>query len=303
MFKKIVAIEPVGLIPSAVKKLNNYAKNVVLYDDIPTKNEQIIDRIGDADAVLLTFTSRIDEQVINACKNLKYIGMCNSLYSPESANVDILAANAKNITVYGIRDYGDEGVVEYVLSELIRYLHGFGNKMWKDMPLEITDLKVGIIGLGTTGIMTANALQMLGADIYYYSRTRKPEQETKGMKYLELKELLQTIDVACTCLNKNVILLYDEQFEWFGNNKILFNTSIGPSHDEYALEKWLNGGNNEFFCDTPYAIGSKSDTLPNHPNVNCMNTESAGRTKQAFDRLSLKVLDNIETYLKQNNLL
>ena len=59
MFEKLVAIEPVSLIPSAEKELSQYAKEVVLYDDIPADDEEIIRRIGDADAVLLSYTSRI----------------------------------------------------------------------------------------------------------------------------------------------------------------------------------------------------------------------------------------------------
>ena len=51
MFEKLVAIEPVSLIPSAEKELFQYAKEVVLYDDIPDDDEEIIRRIGDADAV------------------------------------------------------------------------------------------------------------------------------------------------------------------------------------------------------------------------------------------------------------
>ena len=61
--------------------------------------------------------------------------------SPESANVDIRYANERGITVTGIRDYGDEGVVEYVVSELVRCLHGFGQETWEDLPREITGLK------------------------------------------------------------------------------------------------------------------------------------------------------------------
>ncbi len=301
MFNKLVAIEPVSLIPSAEEKLHNYAKEVIMFDDIPKGNDEIIHRIGDADAVLLSYTSSIDKDVLEACPNIRYIGMCCSLYSPESANVDIRTANAKNITVYGIRDYGDQGVVEYVISELVRYLHGFGDKQWKELPVEITDLKVGIVGLGTSGQMIAVALQALGADLYYYSRTRKPEEEARGIKYMPLKELLNTVDVVCTCLNKNVILFEEEQFEWLGNNKIMFNTSIGPSHDITALENWLGHGDNEFFCDTAGALGDNTGKLLTHPHVNCMHV-SSGRTKQAFDRLSEKVLNNIETFLKDNNM-
>ncbi len=300
MFNKLVAIEPVSLIPSAEQKLHEYAKEVILFQDIPKDNQEIIDRIGDADAVLLSYTSSIDKEVLDACPNIRYIGMCCSLYSPESANVDIRTANAKNITVYGIRDYGDQGVVEYVISELVRYLHGFGGKQWKELPIEITDLKVGIVGLGTSGQMIAVALQALGADLYYYSRTRKPEEEARDIKYLPLKELLQTVDVVCTCLNKNVILFHEEEFECLGNDKIMFNTSIGPSHDVAALAKWLESGNNEFFCDTAGALGDATGELLKHPHVNCMHV-STGRTKQAFDRLSEKVLNNIETFLKDNN--
>ncbi|HWR45294.1 D-isomer specific 2-hydroxyacid dehydrogenase family protein [Sporomusa sp.] len=301
MFKKLVAIEPVRLIPSAQQKLHDYAKEVVLFDDVPQDDAEIIRRIGDADAVLLSYTSRIEKNVLEACPGIRYIGMCCSLYSEASANVDIRTARARNITVYGVRDYGDQGVVEYIASELIRYLHGFGDKQWQELPVELTDLKVGIVGLGTSGQLIAAGLQALGADLYYYSRTRKPEQEAKRIKYLPLKELLNTVDVVCTCLNKNIIVLHDEQFEWLGNHKIMFNTSIGPSHDIAALAKWLEHGDNEFFCDTAAALGDDTGKLLANPHVNCMN-RSSGLTRQAFDRLSEKVLKNIETFLNENNL-
>ena len=63
--------------------------------------------------------------------------MCCSLYSEESANVDIAYARHQGIKVLGIRDYGDRGVVEYVLHELTGLLHGFGMPMLRDEPVEI----------------------------------------------------------------------------------------------------------------------------------------------------------------------
>lgn len=299
MFKKIVAIEPVSLIPSAEKKLFDYAEEVTIYEDVPADAAEIIRRIGDADGVLVNYTSTIGKDILDACPGIRYIGMCCSLYSPESANVDILAANEKNITVYGIRDYGDPGVVEYVISELVRYLHGFGEKQWQELPMELTDLKVGIVGLGTTGQMIADALMALGADVYYYSRTRKPDQEARNIKYRPLHDLLPEVDVVFGCLNKNVVLFHEQEFELLGNHKIMFNTSIGPSHDVPALIRWLEHGNNEFYCDTVGALGDPSGELLKNPHVNCMYV-STGRTKQAFDRLSVKVLDNIETFLNDH---
>ncbi len=306
MFEKLVAIEPISLVPAAEKALSSFAKQVVMYDDIPTDNNEIISRIGDADAVLLSYTSTLDKDAIESCPNIKYIGMCCSLYSPESANVDILYANSRGITVTGIRDYGDEGVLEYVISELVRCLHGFGKslenlpeKPWNGLPEEITGLKCGIIGLGKSGGMIADALHFFGADISYFSRSEKTNAKEKGYRFSHLSELLSTCDAVFCCLNKNTILLHEKEFEQLGNHKILFNTGLSPAWDEAPFAKWLEK-DNRCYCDSLDALGNEK--YLNHPNVRCMNV-SSGRTRQAFDRLSEKVLKNISEYNRRNNIL
>lgn len=298
MFQKLVAIEPVSLIPSAEKELFQYAKEVVLFDDIPADDDEIVRRIGDADAVLLSYTSRIVRAVLERCPSIRYIGMCCSLYSEESANVDIAFARTKGIRVLGIRDYGDRGVVEYVLHELTGLLHGFGMPMLHDEPVEITGLKVGIVGLGVSGKMIADALAFMGADISYYSRTRKPDAEQAGMTYKPLADLLRDSEVVFTCLNKNVLLLGSEEFAQLGAGKVLFNTSIGPGFDSAALEQWLELPGTHFFCDTRAAAGPVAEGFFARENVHCQNV-SAGRTKQAFVLLSQKVLANLATALNE----
>ena len=249
MFNKLVAIEPVSLIPSAEEALHQYAKEVVLYRDIPASDDQIVQRIGDADAVLLSYTSRMGKNVIERCPNIRYIGMCCSLYSEESANVDIAYARTRGIKVLGIRDYGDRGVVEYVLHELTGILHGFGMPMLRDEPVEITGLKAGIIGLGVSGKMIADALQFMGADIAYYSRTRKPDAEAVGMAYKPLAQLLTESEVVFTCLNKNVLLLGKDEFAQLGAGKVLFNTllffatAVGVGLVVHYAMKWLDQRN------------------------------------------------------------
>lgn len=299
MFEKLVAIEPVSLIPSAEQKLKEYAKCVEMYQDIPEDDAEIIRRIGDADGVLLSYTSRINQTVFEHCPNIRYVGMCCSLYSEESANVDIAYARQHGITVYGIRDYGDRGVVEYVLCELVRHLHGYDRPMWKEMSTEFTGLPVGIIGLGVSGGMVASALQFMGAEVSYYSRSRKPEAEKTGLTYRPLPELLKHCEVVITCLNKNVLLLHEEEFNIMGDGKILINTSIGPAFDGQALKNWLDREGNYFLCDTEGAIGEALEALKGHPRVFCVNA-SAGRTSQAFELLSQKVLANIEQFLGEN---
>ena len=301
MFKKLVAIEPVSLIPSAEARLHTFAKEVILHHDIPADADEMARRIGDADAVLLSYTSTLGREALEKCPNVKYIGMACSLYSPESANVDILYANNRGITVTGIRDYGDEGVVEYVISELVRCLHGFGNnpdgssaEPWDGVPREITDIRAGIVGLGKSGGMVADALNYFGADIAYFSRTQKQEADNKGYRFLPLKELLAQSEVVIACLNKNTILLHEAEFAKLGNRKILFNTGLSPAWDAVSFGKWIEG-DNLCYCDTLGALGGKQ--WLHRRNVRCMQA-SSGRTRQAFDRLSQKVLANISAYLE-----
>ena len=243
MFEKLVAIEPVSLIPSAEEELHRYAKEVVLYRDVPGSDAEMVRRIGDADAVLLSYTSRMGKEVIAQCPNIRYIGMCCSLYSEESANVDIAYARTRGIQVLGIRDYGDRGVVEYVLHELTGLLHGFGMPMLRDEPVEITGLKVGIVGLGVSGRMIADALQFMGAEISYFARSAKPDAEAAGMAFKPLSQLLAESEVVFTCLNKNVLLLGENEFAQLGAGKVLFP----PSAPALTPLRWKSGS----ICPAP----------------------------------------------------
>jgi lactate dehydrogenase-like 2-hydroxyacid dehydrogenase len=292
-FNKIVAIEPVSLIPEYEEKLKTLADEVVMHGDIPTDDDVIANRIGDADCVLLSYTSRLTADAMDKCPNIKYVGMCCSLYSPESANVDIRYAEAHGIKVTGIRDYGDEGVVEYVVSELVRCLHGFGQPSWETMPREITGLKVGVVGLGKSGGMIADAMKFFGAEIAYFARGEKQAAAEKGYRFMPLQDLMEWSDVVFCCLNKNTVLLHEEEFRRLGNHKILFNTGLSPAWDEAPFMKWLEE-DNLCYCDTLGALGGEQ--LLAHPHVRCVNV-STGRTSQAFVRLSEKVLANVEEYL------
>lgn len=292
-FKKIVAIEPVSLIPEYEEKLKTLADEVVMFGDIPTDDNEIAARIGDADCVLLSYTSRLTAEAMAKCPNIKYVGMCCSLYSPESANVDIHYAEAHGIKVTGIRDYGDEGVVEYVVSELVRCLHGFGQPSWEAMPREITGLKVGVVGLGKSGGMIADAMKFFGADIAYFARGEKQAAAEKGYRFMPLQDMMEWSDVVFCCLNKNTVLLHEEEFRRLGKHKILFNTGLSPAWDEAPFLKWLEE-DNLCYCDTLGALGGEQ--LLAHPHVHCVNV-STGRTSQAFVRLSQKVLANVEEYL------
>lgn len=298
MFKKLVAIEPINIFDIHKNKLKDIAKEVILYSDIPSDDDEIIKRIDDSDCVLLSYTSRINSYVLENCQNIKYIGMCCSLYSKESANVDITKAEELGITVTGVRDYGDNGVAEYVIHELVEFLQGYKGFYWDNIGHEITNLKCGVIGLGTSGTLIAKTLKFFEADVAYFSRTRKESLEKDlNITYKDLNSLCKESEAIFLALNKNVLLLQKEQFDLMTGKKILFNTSIGPGFNIEALKEWLQNENHYFFGDTLATAGDES--IWNLKNTFTINRSSGGKTYQAFLRLGEKVLNNIYEYLNK----
>jgi lactate dehydrogenase-like 2-hydroxyacid dehydrogenase len=100
------------------------------------------------------------------------------MYENISTNVDIETAKELGITVKGVRDYGDEGTVEFIISQLISLFKGIGKAQWRSESTELTGKSLGIIGLGTLGQMVAKTAQFFGMKVYYYNRSRKSEWKT-----------------------------------------------------------------------------------------------------------------------------
>ena len=292
-FDKLVAVEPVNMLPADEARLGAYAREVVVHRDIPQSADEAVRRIGGADAVLVSSTTRLTADILGRCPGLRYVGMCCSLYSPESANVDIRYAAGRGITVTGIRDYGDEGVVEYVVSELVRCLHGYGQEPWLGAPSEITGLKAGFVGLGTSGGMIARALAGFGADVAYFARSAKPWAEAEGYRFMPLADLLGRSDVVLCCLNRGTVLLHEAEFDSLGSHKLLFNTGLSPAWDAEPFARWLDG-DNLCFCDTVGAAGG--ERFLSHPHMRCVRV-SSGLTSQSYHRLADKVIANMEGYL------
>ncbi|MGB7786266.1 MAG: NAD(P)-dependent oxidoreductase [Salinimicrobium sp.] len=297
-FQKIVCVDNTKLQPWALKELQQYSEEqIAVYDDYPDSKEEILQRIGAADAVLVSWHTQLDEQIIEKCENLRYIGMACSLYDDASANVAVNYARSKGIEVKGIKDYGDPGVAEFIISQLIQLLHGFGEQQWREKPQELTGKKIGIIGMGTTGQLLASCLLPFGAELYYFSRSRKPQWEEKGVKYLPLQELLMTAEIVSFHLPKNTNVLKAAEFAIFGTGKILVNTSLGLPFEEAAFEQWLKkeGNFGIFDADGKKELSQTTEALPNM----ITSQKSAGWSAATHKRLSQKVLENLKHFLNR----
>lgn len=294
---KLVAVDNTGLVDQTRLALEALSEEAVFYDQDPQDDTEVIERAKDAEVVLVSWRTPIGKDVIQALPHLRYIGMCCSLYDEQSANVDISYARARGIRVLGVKDYGDEGLVEYIIFALIGLFHGFGKHSWAPMQEELGAKVMGIVGMGATGQMMAERALAFGMDVVYYSRTRKPEIEHDRLRYLPLLEVMATSDVVSTHVPKHTQVITAEGFAAMKPRSVLVNTSLEPTFDMAAFSKWIEASGHFAIFDRG-GLGRHMDALTAFENV--IYTEKVtGFTHQATFRLSDKVLKNLQTYLNQ----
>ena len=300
MFQKIVGVEPILMTEEGKESLKNYAAEVILYDTKAETEEELIQRMKDADCVLVPYITTISAGVIQHLPKLKHMALCCSYYGKEFAKVDIDALEKQNVTFSYLAEHGDDGVVEYTVAQTIALLQGLYGRRLKEEPYDLSGVKIGILGLGNLGGKVARAFRAFGTRVFYYSRTRKPEQEAElGVTYLELEELFKTVDIISINLNRDVCLIGGKNLELFGNDKILINTSIGRCYEIESLKKWLQYKNNYYICDASTSNFDDVKEILDYENV-IYTTHHSGETKQCFSRATRQILNNVRCAMESS---
>ena len=143
-------------------------------------------------------------------------------------------------------------------------------------PKEIQDSMekpVSYTHLGAIGSRVCSIAKAFGCDVIAYSRTEKEEIRKMGVKYVPLKELLETSDIvslhvpATSETNK---LIGKNEIGLMKKNAVLINTARGAVVDSSALAQALESG---------AIAGAGIDVFEgeppidkNHPILNCKNT-------------------------------
>lgn len=297
-FKKITMIDATRLTERGIEEIQKLSEEPMpLYWSYPSTEQEVIERIGDSDAVLVSFSTRLTPAIIQAAPKLKYIGMCCSLFSEETSSVDIPASRAKGIVVKGVKDYGDEGVVELIFSQLIQLCKGIGAYCWKGEPSELSSKTLGIVGMGTVGKMVAKAALCFGMKVVYFSRTRKADVEADGVQYLPLKELLAVSDAVTLHLPRYTVALGKEEFACMKKNAVLINTSFGPLFDKDAFVAWMASDSSAYAIFDTDGAGMHYQEFSKMKNI-FLYERSAGFTQESKERLSEKALDNMRVFLE-----
>ena len=300
-FQKITIIDSCGLTDKVLNQIAGLSNSPVrAYTNFPADDKEILERIGNSDCILVSWHTKISAEVIKASPQLKYIGMCCSFYEDEKASsVDFIQAREQGIVVKGVKDYGDDGTLEFIFAELIYLLKGLGKHQWQTETRELRGKKMGIIGMGTLGTMVAKTAKHFGMRVYYYSRSRKYELEEKeGFEYMSLSELMFTCDVISVHVPKNTLKLQERDFSIKKQNSILVNTVIGLTFEKEPFIDWITANKHSYAIFDKVGAGEYDEEFANYPNI-IVSDKSSGFTLEAKERLSEKVLGNLVDFLME----
>ncbi len=289
MFKMISIPEPNPTLSLFRDRIQDLSSEPLRFHDSPAGNEEeFIHRCAGAEAILTGWTSKIPKTVIESCPDLKYIGLACTLFEGEGSNVDLACARARGITVTGVRDYGDVGVAEFVLSEIVwHFQHRLPRR-------ELAGRKVGVIGAGGAGAPVALALKNIGADVAYFSRSPKPLMEKAGIPKKNLETLLEESEIISIHLPRNTTLIDSGLLNKF-RGELILNTSLGLPVEEKALKSWLKGEGHWFTADAD-GLGPVLGSKEEYPNIRHLPYYS-GFTSEAQIRLVDTVAANMKTFL------
>lgn len=307
---KIVVLDGYAANPGDLswEKMNRLGECVV-YDR--TSPEELLERAQGAEA-LLTNKTVIAEEVMGQLPDLKYIGVLATGYNV----VDIEAARQRGIVVTNIPAYSTESVAQMVFAHLLNITQRVGyyadaNKRgrwsasedfcyWSTPLIELAGKRMGIVGLGNTGMATARIALAFGMEVVAYT-SKKKEELPEGIVACSLEELFATADVLslhCPLTEGTKDMVNAERLNMMKPTAILINTGRGPLVNERDLAEALDKGR---ILAAGLDVLSQEPPKADNPLLtacNCFITPHiAWATIEARERLLEVAVKNLQHYI------
>ena len=230
--------------------------DVTVYDRTSyTDKQEIIERIGDAEAILTNKTP-ITADVLKACPQLTYIGVLATGYNV----VDLEAAKEQGITVTNIPSYSTNAVAQATFALLLEVTNQVGHhnrsvhqgdwqtskdfSYWQTPLMELAGKTIGLIGYGAIAQAVATIAHAFQLKVIYFNHRPKPAQATWA-KQVSLPELYQEADIISLHVPQfpeTEKMIDRTALAQMKPSAILINTSRGGLIDEAAVAEALQTG-------------------------------------------------------------
>ena len=277
-------------------------------DDRLYSTEELLSLSEQADAILTCHTEHFSAQVIERLSDrIKAI----ATYSVGVDHCDLDAAKRKSIIVTNTPDVLTNATAELTIllilgaarraSEGDRLIRAGKWNTWSPafmVGTEVTGKRLGIIGMGRVGQVTAKRARGFDMEIHYHNRRRLDSDTEKGAIYHEnLDSMLPVSDflaLHCPSVPETQDLLNAKRIDQLPDGAIVVNAARGAVVDEGALIDALKSGK---------LAAAGFDVYKNEPSIrkdfaalhNALLLPHVGSaTKETRDAMGYRALDNLD---------
>lgn len=216
-----------------------------------TAAEDAAERIGDADAVICNKVP-ISAQVMDACPNLRYIGLLATGYN----NVDLPAADARGITVCNAGSYSTNAVAQLVFAYIldhyeklalynadVRLGKWIGHRTFSYFPyptMELAGKTMAIVGYGSIGKAVAKIADAFGMQVVIATRTTPENCPYPVVSVPKAFACADVLSVHCPLNEASREMVCHSNLRLMKPEAILINTARGGVVNEQDLADALN---------------------------------------------------------------
>ena len=272
---------------------------------------KIIEMSQGCDGILTSLTDKMDKETINRLpQSIKIL----SNFAVGFGNIDLEAARKKGIIVTNTPEVLSDATAEIgvllILGACRRAAEGIesakeGGWKWSADYLigkQLTNTRLGILGMGRIGQKIAKIARSLGMIIHYHNRSKLSKEKELGAIYHDnIKSLFSVSDVlsiCCPATKETENMINKETVEYFPKGAVITNVARGDIVDDEALIDALNRRK-------IYAAGL--DVYKNEPNLNpgYLKIKSAfilphlgSATKDTRIAMANLAIDNLNEFFK-----
>jgi glycerate dehydrogenase len=230
--------------------------DLVLHDKTPNNPEVVRERIRGAYGV---FTNKVvlSADLIAQAESLKFVGALATGYNA----IDIAAAKAHGVTVSNVPSYATATTAQHAVALILELSNQVGLhdatvqagdwkqsehfSYWKQAPVELEGLTVGIVGFGRIGRRVGAIVDAMGARIMASARTERNTPDYEGFCWADTETIFKEADVVslhCPQTPENTGFVNASLLSKMKPGAFLVNTARGGLINESDLrEALLNG--------------------------------------------------------------
>lgn len=307
---KILVSDPIS--PEGLASLHEHS-NFDLTTATDLTEAQLIDEIGNYEALIVRSQTQVNAQVIEAAKNLKVIARAGVGVD----NIDIDAATKNGIIVINAPDGNTISATEHSMAMILSMARNIPQAhkslqegKWDRKAYRGTELytkTLGVIGAGRIGIGVAKRSQSFGMKILafdpYLSEEKAKELEVTRASVDEIAEQADFVTVHTPLTPKTKGIVGKAFFDKAKPNLQIINVARGGIIDEAALLDALNNDQIQSAALDVFETEPATESpFANHDKV-IVTPHLGASTVEAQEKVAVSVANEIIDIFENGNVL